>query len=141
MNFELVQIDKHNTHLLDDVDEEIFDGTIVTSRLQKLAEQSNSILLLALAKGTAIGQLLAHIHHHPDKPTELYVDDLGVAVRFRRRGIARQLLEKALAIGHDHGCEEIWVATEPDNTPARALYASLRLKERPASVFESSIST
>jgi len=136
MEFDVVKIDPHNTHLLEDVDTDLFDEAVVRERLDRLAEQTNSLLLLAFVKGTVVGQLLAHIHHHPDKPTELYVDDLAVANAFRRQGAATRLLERAVAIGKDRGCEELWVATEPDNEPARLLYASLGLSERSASVFE-----
>ena len=34
------------------------------------------------------------------------------------------MLDAMFAIGREHGCEEAWVGTEPDNVPARALYES-----------------
>ncbi len=66
----------------------------------------------------------AVIHRHPDKPTELYIDEVGVAPSFQRRGIARRLLSEMLALGKALGCEEAWVGTEHDNHPARSLYQS-----------------
>ena len=61
-----------------------------------------------------------------DKPAELYIDEVGVAEGYRRRGIARAMLEAMLAHGKAIGCEEAWVGTEPDNLPARALYDQRR---------------
>ena len=66
------------------------------------------------------------VHRHPDKPTELYIDEVGVAAGYRRRGIARRMLAAMLAHGKAIGCEEAWVGTEPDNLPAKALYERQR---------------
>jgi ribosomal protein S18 acetylase RimI-like enzyme len=64
------------------------------------------------------------VHHHPNgRPTELYIDELGVTPDFQRLGIARRLLDAMLALGRELGCREAWVGTEPDNAAARALYA------------------
>ena len=54
----------------------------------------------AFADGVMIGQLAAMVHRHPDlRPAELYVDELGVAPRFQRQGIARRLVDAAFASG------------------------------------------
>ena len=37
---------------------------------------------------------------------------------------ALELMEALLDLGRSLGCEEAWVATEPDNGPARNLYAA-----------------
>ena len=79
-------------------------------------------MIVAVAAGEVIGQVAAVVHRHPDKPTELYIDEVGVAPAFQRRGIARRMLDAMFAWGRELGCEEAWVGTEPDNLPARALY-------------------
>ncbi len=96
-------------------------------------------MVVALSKERVVGQTLAVIHRHPDKPTELYIDDLGVAPAFQRQGIATRMLDKARQLGIERGCEEVWVATEPDNEAARAVYSSLGLAERSAVVFEGNL--
>ncbi len=141
MDIDLVPIDSHNIHLLKDVNPDLFDEPVVPERLERLVDRASSFLLLAFVEGMAGGQLLAHIHHHPDKPTELYIDDLAVVDALRRRGVATRLLEAAVAIGRDRGCEELWVATEPDNEPARRLYGAFGLNERSASIFEAGSET
>ena len=73
-----------------------------------------------------VGQTAAVVHRRPDKPTELYIDEVGVAENYRRQGIARRMLELMLAHGKAIGCEEAWVGTEPDNLPARSLYERQR---------------
>jgi aminoglycoside 6'-N-acetyltransferase I len=62
------------------------------------------------------------VHRHPDAPTELYIDNLGVTPSRRREGRATRLLDELVAWGLEQGCEEAWVGTEADNGPARALY-------------------
>ena len=77
-------------------------------------------------RAAIVGQVAAVVHRHPDKPTELYIDEVGVADGYRRRGIARRMLATMLAHGKAIGCEEAWVGTEPDNLPARGLYEQRR---------------
>jgi ribosomal protein S18 acetylase RimI-like enzyme len=81
-------------------------------------------MLVALHKGEMVAQVAAVIHRHPDKVTELYIDEVGVAPRMQRRGIASKMLAEMLALGKELGCEEAWVGTEPDNRAARGLYES-----------------
>jgi GNAT superfamily N-acetyltransferase len=59
--------------------------------------------------------LIANVAVHPD---------------FRRRGIARQLTERALKHIEDHGACEAWLQVRQDNTPAYDLYISLGFQER-----------
>ena len=83
-------------------------------------------MIVAMHEDVVVGQTAAVVHRHPDKPTELYIDEVGVAAGYRRQGIARRMLELMLAHGKAIGCEEAWVGTEPDNLPARGLYERRR---------------
>jgi len=67
--------------------------------------------------GFAFGYELPRRH---GRPTELFVYELGVDERYRRRGIGRRLMEELL-----RGRAAAFVLTEPDNEAANALYASL----------------
>jgi aminoglycoside 6'-N-acetyltransferase I len=78
--------------------------------------------MLAIEGETVVGQCAAVVHHHPDKPTELYVDELGTASSHRRLGIGRQLLAAMFDWGRELGCTEAWLGTERDNTAANSLY-------------------
>ena len=89
-------------------------------------------MLVALYAGEVVGQVAAVIHRHPDKPTELYVDDVGVTPAPQRQGIARRMLDEMLAPGKALGCEEAWVGTEPDNGPARGLHESRGARAEPS---------
>jgi ribosomal protein S18 acetylase RimI-like enzyme len=114
----------HDAAILARVADGVFDEPVDPARLAAYLEAPGHFLLVALAGDRVVGQCAAVIHRHPDKRTELYVDEVGVAPGFRRRGLARRLLDEMLALGRAAGCAEAWVGTEPDNRPARALYES-----------------
>jgi len=139
MTVEIIQLNESNMDILNNYDEDIFDEKIVPHRLSALMSEQNQLLLVAVIEGVVVGQVLAAIHRHPDKPTELYIDDLAVSEKVRRRGIATRLLEELFRIGINQGCAEVWVATEPDNKPAKEFYRSLNLSARNAVVFEGSL--
>ncbi len=104
------------------VAEDVFDAPIDSARLTAYLLEPNHLMVVALQGGMVIGQTAAVVHRHPDKPTELYIDEVGVTPAFQRQGIARTMLDKMFALGRDLGCEEAWVGTEVDNVPARRLY-------------------
>lgn len=132
----LFRVQPSNVALLENVDPECFDEPIVMERAARCVASPDAVLVVAVADGLVVGQCLAAIHRHPDKPTELYIDDLAVAPSFRRQGVGRRLVEACLAHSRADGAEVVWVGTEPDNDVARSFYRSLRLTERVANVFE-----
>lgn len=115
---------------------EVFDWPVFPHRLRAYLADPAHHLLVALADGEIVGQCAAAVHRHPDKVDELYIDEVVVAPGWRRRGIARAMMEATLAWGRTRGCGEVWLGTEPDNAPALALYHSLRLPHRTAVIFE-----
>lgn len=100
----------------------VFDEPPVPHRIAAYLAEPSHLMVLAFDGDHVVGQVAAVIHRHPDKPTELYMDEVGVADAYLRRGIATEMVERMLAEGRARGCEECWVGTEPDNAPARALY-------------------
>jgi len=88
-------------------------------------------MIVAVADGVVVGQCAAVIHRHPDKPTELYLDEVGVAAQFRRRGIARRMVDAMFALGKAAGCAEAWVGTEYHNAAARRLYEGFGVSSEP----------
>ncbi len=60
---------------------------------------------------------------------EMHILNLAVHPQHRRRGIARRMLDEAIAQGKNGGVRTIWLEVRPSNTPARALYESFAFKE------------
>ncbi|RJT39691.1 GNAT family N-acetyltransferase [Mesorhizobium waimense] len=117
------------------VAEDVFDEPVQPDRLASYLRKSGHFMIVALADGVVVGQCAAVIHRHPDKVSELYIDEVGVAPAFQRQGIARKMLDAMFAIGREQGCEEAWVGTEPDNAAARALYETRAEPHGPAEEF------
>ncbi|MEI9429976.1 GNAT family N-acetyltransferase [Mesorhizobium sp. Cs1299R1N3] len=122
MAVEIRRLNPGDDTLVMRVADDVFDEPVRLDRLASYLAQSGHFMIVALAGDVVVGQCAAVIHRHPDKPTELYIDEVGVSPAFQRRGIARKMLDAMFALGREHGCEEAWVGTEPDNLPARALY-------------------
>lgn len=119
---QITQITPDTTHLLARPAPDVFDHAIDPARLAAFAAAQGHFMAVAMDGGLAVGQIRAMVQHQPDAPPVLYIDNLGVAEAYQRQGIARRLVEHALAWGAAQGCDAAWVATELDNHPALALY-------------------
>lgn len=104
---------------------DVFDEAVDAERLHAYLRASGHLMVLALEDGMVVGQCAAVVHHHPDKPTELYVDEVGTASTHLRRGIARAMLAEMFAWGRELGCKEAWLGTELDNDAANGLYRAI----------------
>ena len=124
MDVTIKRLTPADASLLDHVADDVFDEPVDRDRLVAYLAATGHFMLVAVADGVVVGQCAAVIHRHPDKPTELYIDEVGVAPSSQRQGIARRLVDEMLALGKAEGCEEAWVGTETDNRPARGLYES-----------------
>ncbi|MEO6247585.1 MAG: GNAT family N-acetyltransferase [Sphingomicrobium sp.] len=121
---EICRIGPGNVMLLDRVGEGVFNDPIEADRLAAYLAFPASMLVVARDRGLIIGQVKAATHLHPDKPADLYVDEVSVAPTHQRRGIARRMLAEVERWARERGCADVWLATGSDNAPAQALYRS-----------------
>ncbi|MER9396158.1 MULTISPECIES: GNAT family N-acetyltransferase [unclassified Mesorhizobium] len=135
MNVEIRRLYSGHDALVKRIAEDVFDEPVRADRLAAYLASPGHLMIVALADGVVVGQCAAIIHRHPDKVTELYIDEVGVSPAFQRHGIARKMLDAMFALGRGQGCGEVWVGTEPDNVPARALYETRREVHGPAESF------
>jgi ribosomal protein S18 acetylase RimI-like enzyme len=131
----LTQITAANTHLLANPAPDVFDEAIDPARLAAFVAAYGHFMAVAMDGDVAIAQIRAMVQHQPDAPPVLYIDNLGVAERYQRMGLARSLVEYALAWGAGMGCDQAWVATELDNHPALALYRAFESEPMEAVAF------
>jgi len=59
---------------------------------------------------------------HPDKGTEMFLYELGVAPAARRRGVATELVQALATLAKARGCYGMWVGVDVDNVAALATY-------------------
>ena len=88
-------------------------------------------MVVALLGGLVVGMASAVHYIHPDKPPELWVNEVGVAPSYRRQGIGKKLLQALFDHGRVLGCSEAWLGTEEANIAARRLYAAVGGQEGP----------
>ncbi|WP_337660952.1 GNAT family N-acetyltransferase [Erythrobacter sp. Alg231-14] len=133
--FELHWINADNAHLLENVAAGVFDEAIVPARLMAYLANPANMMCVAMSGDLVVGMVMCVVHLHPDKPTELYLDEIGTGDVWRRQGVARALMLKVFERADDEDIEEIWLGTEPDNTPAIGLYESFGVKPEKALIY------
>jgi ribosomal protein S18 acetylase RimI-like enzyme len=112
--------------VLDRVDDDVFDLPVQAGLAALYLSDPNKLLAVAQdAQGVVVGMASGIAYMHPDKPLQLFINEVGVAARCHRQGLGRQLVQALLDRGRAMGCTEAWVATEEGNTAARALYTAL----------------
>jgi ribosomal protein S18 acetylase RimI-like enzyme len=131
MQVEIRRVRPGDAALFDRVAPDVFDEPIDAARLAAYLREPNHHMLIAMRDGEVVGQCAGVVYRHPDKPAELFIDEVGVTPALHRQGIARRLLDAMLGLGKTLGCAEAWVGTEPDNGPARGLYESYGVEAEP----------
>lgn len=121
--------------LLENIAEEVFDEEIDAQRLATYLESPGHLMIIAVCGKQVIGQVAAYIHRHPDQASDVYIDNLGVAPPFQRRGVARRLVDEVLAWGKTLDCHQAWIVTDTENNAARALYEGQGAAAEPIVMF------
>ena len=133
--FETHWITAANAALLDRVAPGTFDHSIDPKRLQRYLANPSYWMCVAMKDGLVVSMCMCVVHDHPDKPTELFLDEIGTGDDWRRKGAARSLMAKVFERADAQGIEELWLGTEPDNVAARALYESTGAKGEKALIY------
>jgi ribosomal protein S18 acetylase RimI-like enzyme len=117
--------------VLDRVAPDVFDNPIDRGLTAEFLADPRHHLAVALENGTVVG-FASGVHYiHPDKPAELWVNELGVASTHRGQGIGKAVLAALLEVGRALGCVEAWVLTDQENSAAMAVYRALGGVEAP----------
>jgi ribosomal protein S18 acetylase RimI-like enzyme len=135
MTMEIRRLFSGDDALVMRIAEGVFDEPVRADRLSAYLASPGHFMIVALADGVVVGQCAAVIHRHPDKVSELYIDEVGVTPAFQRQGIATRMLDAMFVLGREQGCKEAWIGTEPDNARARALYEARNEPRAPAENF------
>src|SRR3954468_19334811 len=87
-----------------------------------LADATHHLLFAYDDGGCAVGMIPGIETRHPDKGTEMFIDELGVAPAARLQGVPAALVKAPPDTPRRRGCDGVWVGTEPDNAAAQATY-------------------
>lgn len=107
------------------VDQGVFDHDVDPALAAEFLHDPRHHLVVALDGETVVG-FASGVHYvHPDKPPELWVNEVGVAPSHQRQGIGQRVLRELLELGSSLGCRDAWVLTSPANGAAVRLYESV----------------
>jgi aminoglycoside 3-N-acetyltransferase I len=102
---------------------ELFDSPPLPEATERFLADSTHHLLLAYDESDrAVGMISGIETTHPDKGTEMFIYELGVAPAARLQGVATELVKALADLARRRGCYGMWVGTEPDNAAAQATY-------------------
>jgi aminoglycoside 6'-N-acetyltransferase I len=111
-------------HVLDRVADGVFDGPVDNALRSDFLSDPRHHLSIGIEDGVVVGFASAVHYVHPDKPPQLWINEVAVSPAHQRRGIARAVVAALLSLGRELGCTEAWVLTDEENAAARALYRS-----------------
>jgi ribosomal protein S18 acetylase RimI-like enzyme len=102
----------------------VFDHPVDAKRTKEFLEDPRHHIAVAIDAGLVVG-FASGVHYiHPDKPPELWINEVAVAPTHQRRGLGKAVLKALLEVGHAHDCSVAWTLTHRTNPAAMALYAS-----------------
>ena len=121
---EILRAGPEHAALFDNVHEDVFDGPIVPALLESYLADPRQHIVVAMDGDILCGMCSGMHYHHPDKAPQMWVNELGVAEPWRRRGIATRLIGALRDHARHLGCTEIWVVADPTDM-AEGFYESL----------------
>src|SRR4026209_1421657 len=78
--------------VLDRVADGVFDGAVQPALVREFLGDARHHLAVAVADGVVVG-FVSGVHYvHPDKPAELWINEVAVAPTHLRHGLAQTLL-------------------------------------------------
>ena len=112
----------------------LFDSPADDAATDRFLIEDGHHLLIAYEGGRPVGFVSGVEVTHPDKGTEMFLYELAVDERFRRRGIGRELVDRLAALSRERGCYGMWVITDQKNTAALATYRGSTAAAEPGQV-------
>lgn len=125
MKWSIETLSAQNAHRLDSLEHDIFDNQVDPHQLQAFVDDPRHILMMAIVDGTVVGMASGVEYFHPDKKPQMWINEVGVADAYQRKGIGRSLVESLIDQARNRGCDCAWLGTENDNVAANACYRAV----------------
>lgn len=111
------------------------DAREVEQRYRSRIEEPDRAVQVAIADAAVVGYIDAVLQQHDDEGTyrrpglDVYVEELVVTARRRRRGTGTALVRAVEAWARDAGAGMVWLDTHIANEAARALYTAIGYRD------------
>jgi len=128
---------ERDADVLNNVPTGVFDNAVDPSLVGEFLGDPRHHIAVALDGGRVVAFASAVHYVHPDEHAQFWINEIGTAEAYRRRGIARRLLGLLCGRARELGCVEVWVVTGGNNVAARGLYRSAGLSETEGAVMYS----
>lgn len=103
----------------------VFDNPVNEALAKEFLEDDRHHIAVAVRDGVVVA-FASGVHYvHPDKPPELWINEVSVAPTHRGHGLGKAVLRAILDVGREHFCANAWVLTYRNNSAAIALYSSI----------------
>jgi aminoglycoside 6'-N-acetyltransferase I len=114
----------HDLHVLSNVAPGLFDRDVQPEFVGELLADARHRIVVAIDSERVVGFVTAVHYVNPDKPAELWINEVAVAPDYRQQGIGRGMLQSVLRVARELQCASAWVLTDTSNGPAMRLYGS-----------------
>ena len=108
-----------------------FANAIDPVQLARFIGDPRHVMLVAIEDGVVVGMASAVEYFHPDKPPQMWINEVGVSPAWQRHGIGRALIAALVEAARQRGCAYAWLGTDSDNTAAQACFRSVPDVEPP----------
>lgn len=123
MAIEISVLGPDDADVLDAVAPEVFDHAVDGHLARAFLADLRHHMAVAVDGDTVVGMASAVDYVHPDKPVEMWINEVAVAPAYRGKGIGTRLVQTLLDVGRELGCRAAWVGTKGDNVAACRLYS------------------
>ena len=138
MNATIRVLGPDDADVLGSVARDVFDEALDPKLVSEFLADARHHIAVAVQDGRVIGFVSAVHYVNPDKPAELWLNEVCVSPAHQGRGIGRRLVATMLNVGRELGCVNAWVLTDSTNDAAKRLYQSAGGEEAsvPSVMFE-----
>src|SRR5215831_12462565 len=93
----------------------VFDHDLNARSTVEFFADKRHHLAVALDGNLVVGMASAVHYVHPDKPPQLWINEVSVAETHRERGLGKRLLQCLIELAESLSCTEAWVLTDRAN--------------------------
>jgi len=122
MSCEVRVLAPHEAAVLERVAPGVFDNEVDPQLTAEFFADPRHHLAVAIEDGVVVGMASAIHYLNPDKPPQLFINEVGVAPSHQGRGFGRQLVETLVRLATELQCTEAWVLTDSSNVVAQRIY-------------------